>query len=199
MSSGLRSRDPESSLRSVLALTRCLLLFRVRVPWTCDLPRARYSVCVSVPSALLISCLVVTGKVVAEGEQRGVHACFDVFVKDTSGKCAITVAVIGDLRDVQTSEMLEKEVDFKGRMQENREFYLLVLPPLILCYLAAGELEFIVAGWADVIPCSVGENVSRLRSIRESYVCASERRTGISLDCDSKPELRLYEYRLASC
>ncbi|KAH7701949.1 hypothetical protein AAVH_30912 [Aphelenchoides avenae] len=88
------------------------------------------------------SLQLVTGKVVAEGEQRGVHACFDVFVKDTSGKCAITVAVIGDLRDVQTSEMLEKEVDFKGRMQEN----------------PAGELEFIVAGWADVIPCSVGEN-----------------------------------------
>ena len=62
---------------------------------------------------------MVTGKVVAEGEQKGAHACFDVFVKDSTGKCAITVAVLGDLRDVQTSEIIEKEVDFKGTMKNN--------------------------------------------------------------------------------
>ncbi|KAH7713338.1 hypothetical protein AAVH_19341 [Aphelenchoides avenae] len=82
------------------------------------------------------------GVLYEEGEQRGVYACFDVFVKDGSGKCVITVAVIGDLRDVQTSEMIEKEVDFKGTMKANE----------------AGELEFVVAGWADVIPSSVREN-----------------------------------------
>lgn len=59
---------------------------------------------------------MVTGKVVAEGEQRGAHACFDVFVKDTSGKCAITVAVAGDLRDVETSVMVGTDVDFRGEL-----------------------------------------------------------------------------------
>lgn len=99
-----------------------------------------------------------TGKVVGEGEQRGLHACFDVFVKDVTGKCAITVAVIGDLRDVQTAEIIEKDVDFRGTMKANGEFSVLIAFTSFL-RLATGELEFVVAGWADVIPCSAGENV----------------------------------------
>lgn len=102
--------------------------------------------------------LVVTGKVVAEGEQRGAYAFFDVFVKDSTGKCALTVAVHGDLRDVQTSEIIEKDVDFTGSLKDNGEATVCVKQNA--CVIGSGEVEFVVPGWQGVKPVSLRNNVS---------------------------------------
>lgn len=125
-----------------------------------------------------------TGKVVAEGEQRGAHACFDVFVKDSTGKCAITVAVCGDLRDVQTSEIIEKEVEFKGMVKDNGKCDVRLLY-ISSCVLGYGELEFVVSGWQDLIPRSVLNEVNfdvicQFRFVYYRSKCRSRRRLWLS-------------------
>lgn len=60
-----------------------------------------------------------------------------------------------------------------------------------------GELEFVVSGWHDLVPCGAERNVCVVVVSKAVYNCLDQR-AGVTINRVAQQELRLHEYELSA-